>query len=125
MTRRPPRSTLFPYTTLFRSENKTTYGYTANKMVIKDGHPRIEGVVQSSIYLNELSTGEILKEIIHESCRRKQAARDDMQVWDHDQESWQFQKAKKEFERNRIEVDSDAMEQIGRASRRERGDIPV
>jgi hypothetical protein len=45
-------------------ENKTTYGYTANKKVIKDGHPRIEGVVQSSIYLNELSTGEILKELL-------------------------------------------------------------
>ena len=66
--------------------------------------------MQSTIYLNEFSTGEILKEIIHESCRRKQAARDEMQVWDHDQASWQFQKAKKEFERNRIEVDFDAME---------------
>jgi uncharacterized cupin superfamily protein len=33
-----------------------------------------------------------------------------MQAWDHDQESWQFQKAKKELERNRIEVDLDAME---------------
>ena len=91
-------------------ENKTTYGYAANKEVIKDGHPRLEGVMQSTIYLNEFSTGEILKEIIHESCRRKQAARDEMQVWDHDQASWQFQKAKKEFERNRIEVDFDAME---------------
>jgi hypothetical protein len=91
-------------------ENKTTYGYTANKNVIKDGHPRLEGVMQSAIYLNEFSTGEILKEVIHESCRRKQAARDDMQVWDHDQESWQFQMATKELERNRIEVDFDAME---------------
>ena len=91
-------------------ENKTTYGYAANKEVIKDGHPRLEGVMQSTIYLNGFSTGEILKEIIHESCRRKQAARDEMQVWDHDQASWQFQKAKKEFERNRIEVDFDAME---------------
>src|ERR1019366_4467432 len=57
---------------MFNNQNKTTYGYTANKKVIKDGHPRIEGVVQSAIYLNEFSTGEILKEIIHESCRRKQ-----------------------------------------------------
>src|ERR1035441_4237424 len=73
-------------------ENKTTYGYTANKKVIKDGHPRLEGVIQSSIYLNEFSTGEILKEIIHESDRKSVAARDDMQVWDHDQDSWQFQK---------------------------------
>jgi hypothetical protein len=91
-------------------ENKTTYGYAANKEVIKDGHPRLEGVIQSSIYLNEFSTGEILKEIIYESCRRRLAARDDMQAWDHDQESWQFQKVKKELERNRIEVDFDAME---------------
>src|ERR1019366_4380447 len=94
-------------------ENKTTYGYTANKKVIKDGQPRIEGVVQSAIYLNEFSTGEILKEIIHESCRRRQAARDDMQGWDHDQESWQSQKAKKEFEPTRMEVHCGAMELSG------------
>src|ERR1039457_1785841 len=92
-------------------ENKTTYGYTANKKVIKDGHPRLEGVVQSSISLNEFSTGEILKEIIHESCRRKQAARDDMQAWDHDPEGWQFHKANKDFERNRIEVDFNLLDE--------------
>src|SRR5256885_8690204 len=27
MIRRPPRSTLFPYTTLFRSEDRTRHGY--------------------------------------------------------------------------------------------------
>src|SRR2546422_7290684 len=30
MIRRPPRSTLFPYTTLFRSENKPDYKKTLN-----------------------------------------------------------------------------------------------
>ena len=31
MIRRPPRSTLFPYTTLFRSADYTYYGYTSDE----------------------------------------------------------------------------------------------
>ena len=90
-------------------ENKTIYGYMANKKVIKDGHPKLEGVMQSVIYLNEFSTGEILKEVITESWRRKLAAKADMDAWSPDPESWQFQKAKKEFDRNRVEIDFDVM----------------
>src|SRR3712207_7180875 len=33
MIRRPPRSTLFPYTTLFRSQAEDVYGFTQAEMV--------------------------------------------------------------------------------------------
>jgi hypothetical protein len=95
---------------LYIVENKTIFGYTANKKVIKDGHPKMEGVMQSVIYLNEFSTGEILKEIITESYRRKCASAADMEAWKHDTGSWQFLKAEKEFIRNRVEVDFDLLE---------------
>src|SRR3712207_9279925 len=36
MIRRPPRSTLFPYTTLFRSENFTTRGIDLRKLAKGD-----------------------------------------------------------------------------------------
>src|SRR5260370_16584287 len=36
MLRRPPRSTLFPYTTLFRSLEVTAAGSAANKVVLGD-----------------------------------------------------------------------------------------
>src|ERR1035441_7263022 len=42
-------------------ENKTTYGYAANKEVIKGGRPWLEGVMQSAIYLNEFSTNDLLE----------------------------------------------------------------
>ena len=94
---------------LYIVENKTVYGYTANKKVIKDGHPKLEGVMQSVIYLNEFSTGEILKEVITESWRCKLSSKADMDAWAHDPTSWQFQKAKKEFDRNRVEIDFDVL----------------
>src|SRR2546427_6973505 len=36
MIRRPPRSTLFPYTTLFRSHEGQEAGGTAGKIIVKD-----------------------------------------------------------------------------------------
>src|SRR2546426_5800027 len=38
MIRRPPRSTLFPYTTLFRSSDEMTYGRSAHEMPFVKGH---------------------------------------------------------------------------------------
>src|SRR3712207_7930419 len=35
MIRRPPRSTLFPYTTLFRSSGETTIRYAADRIVLQ------------------------------------------------------------------------------------------
>src|SRR5260370_11171436 len=38
MIRRPPRSTLFPYTTLFRSNEPGAHEYAANQLHIRLGH---------------------------------------------------------------------------------------
>src|SRR5436305_4830820 len=43
MIRRPPRSTLFPYTTLFRSRNRASYGCasgTASRIAVASRRPR-------------------------------------------------------------------------------------
>src|SRR2546427_7958500 len=37
MIRRPPRSTLFPYTTLFRSDQRLTFGLTFDPRLVPDG----------------------------------------------------------------------------------------
>src|SRR3712207_7163453 len=41
MIRRPPRSTLFPYTTLFRSQNQATFGFTFNHDGRRHGAARL------------------------------------------------------------------------------------
>src|SRR2546429_6382880 len=49
MIRRPPRSTLFPYTTLFRSDNKLRVemcSSTPATIVPSDGNPEIVGSVR-------------------------------------------------------------------------------
>src|SRR2546426_3220680 len=38
MIRRPPRSTLFPYTTLFRSENNTLYHRSSGQSLCLNAH---------------------------------------------------------------------------------------
>src|SRR2546429_3658138 len=42
MIRRPPRSTLFPYTTLFRSQ----FAKLASSLALHFGHPFLAGVVE-------------------------------------------------------------------------------
>src|SRR5687767_15318076 len=54
MIRRPPRSTLFPYTTLFRSERRTVLSMVADRLRSK---PVTEGVEQ---HLKELEELELL-----------------------------------------------------------------
>jgi hypothetical protein len=92
---------------LYIVENKTIYGWASNKMVIRDGHPKLEGVMQSVIYLNEFGNGAKLKRIIRESWSRKQELAAKMAQFQEDgvvdgREYWEL---KKEFDRNRIEVD--------------------
>src|SRR3712207_8968193 len=41
MIRRPPRSTLFPYTTLFRSGRPTITGWDDDKRTLKDARGRL------------------------------------------------------------------------------------
>jgi hypothetical protein len=99
---------------LYIVENKTIYGYTSNKKVIKEGNPKLEGVMQSCIYLNEFATGEVLKSVIAESWQAKEDAAALMtslrSCANFDPTGWEFQKASKDFERNRIEVDWDALD---------------
>src|SRR5262245_65211365 len=42
MTRRPPRSTLFPYTTLFRSKAQTATVFEGARLITGDGSTPIE-----------------------------------------------------------------------------------
>ena len=45
MLRRPPRSTLFPYTTLFRSRARNVVGiYSANRAEVMFGGVRVKGI---------------------------------------------------------------------------------
>src|SRR5258708_38114304 len=45
MIRRPPRSTLFPYTTLFRSTTDLERNYRVNlNLIALDGRPRVMGL---------------------------------------------------------------------------------
>src|SRR5256885_10484866 len=48
MIRRPPRSTLFPYTTLFRSLAPAGYGASSNEVQVLNSLPR--GAINASCY---------------------------------------------------------------------------
>src|SRR2546422_3508556 len=59
MIRRPPRSTLFPYTTLFRSPIQDTLRGTENGFVAKldaSGHPLIYSTYRSEEHTSELQS---------------------------------------------------------------------
>src|SRR3712207_7245496 len=43
MIRRPPRSTLFPYTTLFRSQGVVGLERVEGEQILRDDGPRVEG----------------------------------------------------------------------------------
>src|SRR3712207_6949145 len=45
MIRRPPRSTLFPYTTLFRSAAEVALGHEPARPAARDQRPEVAGVV--------------------------------------------------------------------------------
>src|SRR5258708_27203754 len=62
MIRRPPRSTLFPYTTLFRSKSPTL------DIIGKDGHKIINYIIPSNAILQvedgeKITTGTVLVKI--------------------------------------------------------------
>src|SRR5438445_6197506 len=75
MIRRPPRSTLFPYTTLFRSEKRTEHDQTradrrrthtvvtrspSRRLLRTAGIVRVEGVGRSEEHTSELQSRQYL-----------------------------------------------------------------
>ena len=91
---------------LYIVENKTIYGFMAGKKVIREGHPKMEGVMQSVIYLNEFGNGAKLKRIIRESWNRKQELAQTLAQLEEVGAvlGGIYQGVKTEFDRNRIEV---------------------
>src|SRR5258708_21110354 len=63
MIRRPPRSTLFPYTTLFRSSTRTPGSVISNDALQAGGHlhvPDREDVLRSEEHTSELQSPDHL-----------------------------------------------------------------
>src|SRR2546430_10284299 len=55
MIRRPPRSTLFPYTTLFRSPNAEFVGVDLSAERIHEGEARLHGVSNARVQIGDRS----------------------------------------------------------------------
>src|SRR3712207_9472003 len=49
MIRRPPRSTLFPYTTLFRSSHMDVHKHVINRVTVPEA-ARLLGITQSAVH---------------------------------------------------------------------------
>src|SRR5258706_8050253 len=56
MIRRPPRSTLFPYTTLFRSHHVEEHGQLAQLVEHRAGHPQVDQLRRSEEHTSELQS---------------------------------------------------------------------
>src|SRR5690625_5750302 len=83
MIRRPPSSTLFPYTTLFRSVVVGTYGFLALDMAL-----RIVGIIvvprRSEEHTSELqSRGHLVCRLLLEKKKKRQTAAA-CTTWRHD-----------------------------------------
>src|SRR3712207_8545410 len=65
MIRRPPRSTLFPYTTLFRSLLRDPHGEVEHRHV-EEGHPRLHPVAHGravdALQLRAAEVGDLVQE---------------------------------------------------------------
>src|SRR5258708_20191699 len=70
MIRRPPRSTLFPYTTLFRSEDDFDF-LTSNKVWIATDRSRARRCVEACVYGTLDFVGYPQRSDEHESGDRK------------------------------------------------------
>src|SRR2546430_10198471 len=75
MIRRPPRSTLFPYTTLFRSGNETTRNGISGGLQVLCEHPDQRARLQNNMALMDTAVDEILRwtSPLHHMSRRAAA----------------------------------------------------
>src|SRR2546428_6487901 len=81
MIRRPPRSTLFPYTTLFRSIAQVAFPYRANgSLVVKDGKTlgsELIGQPRSEEHTSELqSRSDLVCRLLLEKKKKAQSRMD-------------------------------------------------
>src|SRR5437870_6732000 len=79
MIRRPPRSTLFPYTTLFRSpyrDTRTTIRRDGLEMIISSGRPGGSGSERSEEHTSELqSRGHLVCRLLLEKKKKKKKSK--------------------------------------------------
>lgn len=52
-------------------ECKTIYGFLPKKQIIEEGKPKLENIMQATLYLLEIKTGKRLKEIIEAGVKEK------------------------------------------------------
>src|SRR3712207_7833950 len=71
MIRRPPRSTLFPYTTLFRSRLRALLAEVLAGLAERSGHPgqRLGGVVHGYVQARRRLLGGLLRRLDRKSTR--------------------------------------------------------
>src|SRR5690554_7595017 len=72
MIRRPPRSTLFPYTTLFRSQNGEVIGRGVNEVTTKNdptAHAEIQAIRQAC---ERLETSRLAGALLYASGRSEE-----------------------------------------------------
>src|SRR2546429_9855233 len=84
MIRRPPRSTLFPYTTLFRSHGIANDGATAARKAFLGG---VDMDMASSLYHENLAqlvrSGEVPEAAVDEAVRRVLRVKFGLGLFDH------------------------------------------
>lgn len=103
-----------PYTNQFYIvENKTVWGHGA-KEVIEGRNPKLEGVMQTTLYLNEIKTGARLKELVKEGWKERQEA---LERWKElsalpasSETEKELRTVERILQRNRIEVNFDNLE---------------
>src|SRR5438093_11184979 len=67
MIRPPPRSTLFPYTTLFRSQNTKDQVYAQNEMLAyqqKESTARVASIMENTNLSKQQQVSEIMRQML-------------------------------------------------------------
>src|SRR5258708_26467610 len=82
MIRRPPRSTLFPYTTLFRSLQGQRDMKTVAQMVLSELAPLVEAQ-QGVFYVNQSDNGEPVMKLLGGYAYRSEEHTSELQSPDH------------------------------------------
>src|SRR5438876_7676718 len=85
MTQRPPRSTLFPYTTLFRSLSTADERKRSDREIIAALRPRFAGKFPGTTYRFEIGRAHVeLQSPVHLVCRlllEKKKTKENIITW--------------------------------------------